>query len=187
MNHTYGWARPDDPARARPVQPGYRSFLSAADLANDPKTAIHDYIRQRVEAGRINNRADILSSLKEAGLEINRNSQDFVSVKINANDKKAIRLKGLFYGIEFDGEFYRKSALENSGRPAADRGIDSERAAAARAELEAAINRRAEYNAERYKIRDDFSSYKIPDGNTQANIDKNIANAVRIGQNDREI
>jgi len=189
MNHIYGWARPDDPARARPLQPGHSAFLDLQTLRGekDPKTIIHDYIKQGVESGLINNRADILSALKEAGFEINRNSHDFVSVKIDVNDKKAIRLKGLFYGSEFDAEPYRKAAIENAGRPAADRIIDVERAAAARAELEAAINRRAEYNAERYKIRDDFSSYKIPDGNTKANIDKNIANAFGIRQHDREI
>ena len=32
QNHENGWSRPDDPARARDVQPGHRAYIEAAQL-----------------------------------------------------------------------------------------------------------------------------------------------------------
>ena len=32
FNHTHGWSRPDDPARARASQPGHRALINAAKL-----------------------------------------------------------------------------------------------------------------------------------------------------------
>ena len=36
------------------------------------KDAIHDYLRERIEQGTVSSRADMLTALREAGLEINR-------------------------------------------------------------------------------------------------------------------
>ena len=76
FNHEHGWARPDDPARARVEQPGHRAYVEAARLRAglrleaSPRDLIRDYLLQRVEHGMVRNRADVVSALREAGLEV---------------------------------------------------------------------------------------------------------------------
>ena len=59
FNHEHGWARPDDPARARVQQPGHRAYVEAAQLRTglrleaSPRDLIRDYLLQRVEHGTV--------------------------------------------------------------------------------------------------------------------------------------
>ena len=158
-NYSKGWARPDDPARARLVRQDDHTIKSdaarlKAGLAkqDDPKAAITAWLSDRIEAGLVADRAGIVASLAELG-EVTRQGKDYVSVKPDGFDK-AIRLKGEIYGEQFQrAELGREAGREAGDRPAADRGIDQERAGRARRELEEAIQRRAEWNAGRYRIR----------------------------------
>ena len=54
LNHEHGWSRPDDPERARALQPGpYRAFIDAAQLRAglevepDPRQLLGAYLEQR--------------------------------------------------------------------------------------------------------------------------------------------
>ena len=57
QNHENGWSRPDDPGRARDVQPGHRAYIEAAQLRaglaaeKDPRRLITDYLSQGIETG----------------------------------------------------------------------------------------------------------------------------------------
>ncbi len=57
FNAEHGWARPDDPARARVQQPGHRAYIEATRLRaglrleSSPRDLIRDYLLQRVEHG----------------------------------------------------------------------------------------------------------------------------------------
>ncbi|MYI22229.1 MAG: relaxase/mobilization nuclease, partial [Gammaproteobacteria bacterium] len=70
FNHQHGWARPDDPARAKAQQPGHRAYIEAARLRAgievEPGTRelIRDYLLQRVEQGIVKNRAEVVASLE---------------------------------------------------------------------------------------------------------------------------
>lgn len=155
-NHWHGWARPDDPARARILQPGHAALIDADALRRgmavepDTKALITEYLTQRIAASQIKDRADILAALEDAGLVINRQGADYISVKDPETNEK-YRLKGGIYVRSFTAGGAIESA--NSARPGSDRRRDERRAESARSELEAAIERRAQYNAHRYQIR----------------------------------
>ena len=57
LNYEYGWSRPDDPERARPIQPGHRTPVEAArlraglEVEPDPRELIQEYLVQRIERG----------------------------------------------------------------------------------------------------------------------------------------
>lgn len=153
-NHLHGWAQPDDPARARTHQPGGKALIDAARLRAglqvepDAKALVTEYLMQRVQSGAIKDRSDVLEALKYAGFEINRQGKDYISIK-DADTGQKIRLKGAIY----DQDFTAGRALESADRAGskAYRKPDERRAAAARGELEAAIQRRVEYNKKRYQ------------------------------------
>ena len=87
FNHEHGWSRSDDPARARTQQPGRRAYIAAAKLRAgpdheaDPRELIRDYLVQRVEHGVVQSRADVVSALEDARLEVPREGKDYVTVR----------------------------------------------------------------------------------------------------------
>ena len=68
-NLDHGWSRPDDPARAREQQPGHRAYIEAAELRagiareDNPRAAVRDYLLQRVEHGKVQDRAGVVAAL----------------------------------------------------------------------------------------------------------------------------
>ena len=156
-NLSHGWARPEDPSRARAVrQDGFKMLIEASSLranllvAPDPKALIGEYLLQRIIAGQIGDRADILAALREAGFEINREGRDYVSVKDPETDTK-YRLKGGIY----ESEFSARRAVEgpNRGREEAPREPDNGNRDTARQKFEDIVRKRAEYNRKRFKER----------------------------------
>ena len=96
------WARPDDLSRQRIYQPGYQALIDAEKqrggmLASpDPKQQLTDYITQRIEAGLVTNRDDIVQSFAEIGLEIPRQGKNYVTV-VDPDTNNRYRLKGGIY------------------------------------------------------------------------------------------
>ena len=72
QNLENGWSRPDDPERARDLQPGYRAYIDAAQLRAglatepDPRRLLTDYVRQGIEAGVIEDRATMIQRICSA-------------------------------------------------------------------------------------------------------------------------
>jgi hypothetical protein len=160
-NNEKGWARPDDENRARLVQRGHVEYQDAAaaraglEVEPDAKQLLSDYIAQRVEAGAVTNRAEVVEALAELG-EITRQGKDYISVKPEGHDK-AIRLKGGLFDERFNPQSWQQAARENQRGQATDRRgrepITAEhraRAEAARTRLAGAIERREKYNRGRY-------------------------------------
>ena len=58
--------------------PGHRAYVEAAQLRAGlalepaPRDLIRDYLLRRVEHGTVQNRADVVAALQEAGLEVPR-------------------------------------------------------------------------------------------------------------------
>ena len=155
FNHEHGWARPDDPARARVQQPGHRAYVEATQLRAglrleaSPRDLIRDYLLQRVEHGTVRDRAEVVSALREAGLEVPRQGKDYLTA-LDPESGDRWRLKGELYGENFDRERFDRAAAEEAGeRAPGDRGIDRERARAARRELAARAARNALRTIER--------------------------------------
>ncbi|WP_423924661.1 relaxase/mobilization nuclease domain-containing protein [Candidatus Palauibacter sp.] len=156
FNHEHGWSRPDDPARARVQQPGHRAYVEAARLRTglaleaEPRDLIRDYLLQRVEHGTVRNRADVVGALREAGLEVPRQGKDYITA-LDPETGDRWRLKGELYGENFERERFDRAAAETAGeRTPGDRGVDRERARAARRELAARREKRAAYHRARY-------------------------------------
>ena len=76
LNHKYGWIRPDDPARMKTTKPKNHHVLQNASAvkaglqgqARKTRVEMIDaYIEQRIMFGSINNRNQLVQSLKEIG------------------------------------------------------------------------------------------------------------------------
>lgn len=160
-NHREGWARPDDPARARLRTPEHADLLKARlvrwgktpgkDERAEAKDAVHAYLLMKIEEGQIENRADLLTALREAGLEINRVGKAHVTVKDPASGEK-LRLKGGIYAANWrlaHGPDPADAGQDRTG-PAGDRGPGQETIQRLERELAAVIDRRAQYNRSRY-------------------------------------
>ena len=156
-NYRKGWARPDDPLRARPWQPGKRSRITAArvraGLAVEPDTkkVLGEMLLDRVVRGQVTNREDVLAALKEFG-EITRAGEDYISVKL-PNLVKAVRLRGTLFQRDFDAFTFAPPAPSRT-RTDQDRSADinAEEEEAARKRLAAAIARRAAVTQQRYRV-----------------------------------
>ena len=155
-NYENGWARPDDPQRARLLQPGHRAFIEAENLrkgveeSDDPKRLITEYLTQRIEAGLISDRVGVIESLKEAGFEINRQGQDYVSIKDKASGQK-IRLKGVIYETGFRTEKLEGSGDQAEGKEREGSTHDPARSRECRLEFEEQLKKISEYNQKRYR------------------------------------
>ena len=156
FNAEHGWSRPDDPARARVQQPGHRAYVDAAQLRAGlalepaPRDLIRDYLLQRVEHGTVQNRADVVAALQEAGLEVPRQGRDYLTA-LDPTTGDRWRLKGELYAHDFQSERLDRAVAEAAGdRTPGNRGIDGERARAARRELAARREERAAYHRTRY-------------------------------------
>jgi hypothetical protein len=154
-NHEKGWARPDDPARARLVQAGKKNYRVAEEFrqglaqTKDPKTAITDYLSEKVAHGLINDRPEMLQALAELG-EINRVSNDYISIRLSP-DEKPIRLKGLLYGKDFSPDLIEQVGGAQADRAGGREKPDLRAAEIARVELERVVEKRADYNRKYYK------------------------------------
>ena len=173
-NRAKGWARPDDPSRARPSQPGRMRLASSAamrehaaigreaadlgihvsDLTDslavepDPKRCITDWLTEQILAGAINNREDLITSLSSIGA-VTRVGQEYVSVQPEGHPRP-LRLRGAIFGADFDAAAVRKQVATPADLRLTRGAPDPQAAEQERRKLEAAIGRRAAYNRERY-------------------------------------
>lgn len=159
-NHREGWARPDDPARARLHTPEHADLHKARllrwgktpgkDERAEAKQAIHDYLRQGIEQGTLTSRADVLTALQGAGLEINRAGKEYITVKDPESGEK-LRLKGGIYAEQWKLELSGRA--HESQNPTGATGIGSSDPATIQrlaAEIERVVEKRAQYNRGRY-------------------------------------
>ena len=156
FNYEHGWSRPDDPARARVQQPGHHAYIEAAKLRAgleheaEPRELIRDYLVQRVEHGAIRSRADVVAALKEAGLEVPRQGDRYLTVRDPDSSRRWL-LKGALYEHDFKPERLGRPAVAAVGdRPQGDRGDRGAGAAAAWQELERRCEQRAAFHRSRY-------------------------------------
>ncbi len=160
-NIKYGWTRPDDPERSRMFTPSNADILEARlsrwgqnptkEEKEKARDVINGYVKDQIESGIIHNRSDIIISLREIGLTINRESKNFITVMDSETNEK-IRLKGGVYNAEWKSDDLSRKAQNKSCR-----GTNKDRRDICR-ELEeikqtiaGIIGKRAEYNRKRYQ------------------------------------
>ncbi|HBZ9503975.1 TPA: relaxase/mobilization nuclease domain-containing protein [Citrobacter freundii] len=154
-NHEKGWARPDDPLRARLLRPDFEAFKDKSD-----KTAIKKQITNHLFAaaaqGVISNAAELRDYLQTSlGCEITRTGADYTSIKPEGYPK-AIRLKGELYGSSWTAERTLEREAQAAARAGIGRGGEVSESGARQAQerLRDECERRAEYNRGRYPGRD---------------------------------
>ncbi len=152
-NHAKGWARPDDPLRARLLRPDFEAYKGDHPAI---KKQITDHLIGATAQGVITNAAELRAYLQESlGCEITRTGMDYISIKPEGYPK-AVRLRGELYGASWTA----KGAIEREAQVAARAGIgrggEVSESGARRAQdrLTKACERRAEYNRGRYPGRD---------------------------------
>lgn len=161
-NHREGWARPDDPVRARLHTPEHADLHNARllrwgktpskDDRAAAKDAVHQFMQANIEQGLVRSRADVLQTLVGAGLEINRAGKDYITVKDPESGEK-LRLKGGIYAEHWKLELADRE-IEGQDRAGAARGGSPDAETVRRLESEFAriIEKRAQYNRGRYPV-----------------------------------
>lgn len=159
-NAARGWASPSDPTRARLVRPtSPAAFEDAAliraglRLGRRPETQITDWLVRGIQAGQIQTRTDVVTSLAGLGT-VTREGADYVSVKLPGRER-ALRLRGLVYERDLAPQriFARLSGPNGLAERGPDwRGGKRDPAAAERCaeELRELVEKRAAYNRARY-------------------------------------
>lgn len=143
INHEYQLADPDDPMRRR-------SVVTAKDLPRDKKQAV-EIITQGLEAmiaaGAIQNRADIVKTLENAGYEVVRQVKGSISIA-DPDGGKNIRLQGGIYEQAFRAGRDYAERIRAAGRTYA---ADAEqRHAATQASYRKRLERAAQRHREKY-------------------------------------
>ncbi len=105
-NHAEGWARPDDPERARTLQ-GDRQSPERART----RETIAAFLEERVAAGEIEDRAGIVAALEEAGFTVPRQGKDYVTAA-DPETGARFRLKGRLY----ERDWTRGAELDRAAR-----------------------------------------------------------------------
>lgn len=159
FNLKENWARPDDPKRARLYIPEQADLKNARlirwgktplkkEEREQAKEALHTYIIQQIECGKIKNRTDIIQTLQDIGLQINRQGKDYITV-VAPTSKEKLRLKGAMYAEQFDltNRETQKQSRTGTARNRSDTQTELSKLAG---EFERVIRKRIEYNRKRY-------------------------------------
>ena len=154
FNWREGWARPDDPARAREELPK-KADLFKARLArwgkeisesdrDRAKEVIHAFLKEQVSQGLVRNREDVLNALKEQGLDINREGRDYISVIAPESGMKMC-FRGGFYAKGWTPKVAQEEESEEKKKEMARRMV-----ARLQPAFERVIEKRAACNIKRY-------------------------------------
>ena len=157
FNWREGWARPDDPARARDFLPDKADLLHAQAVRwnrkikssnrDEMKATITELLKSKLAQGDIKSREDVLHILKEEGLHISRAGRDYIGVVVPESGLK-IRLKG---GIFVEGWHSKEDASKEEVRP--NKQELQKRIISLEEELERVLEKRKRINRKRYPAR----------------------------------
>ncbi|MDE2739857.1 MAG: hypothetical protein OXH47_10065 [Paracoccaceae bacterium] len=139
-NWQEGWARPDDPARRRTVQPG-------KDV-DGLRRRITTHLENLIVEGDIVDRPGIVKELGELGT-ITREGKNYITVIPQGMDRK-IRLKGAIYEREFNAGTFRKDGPAPEPCEAEQARLREAGITETRQRVEAALAKRARFHKKRY-------------------------------------
>lgn len=158
-NHANGWTRPDDPERARMMQPGFRAYVDAAKLKAgmqseaDSQALVTEYLTHKIGIGEIENRQDVLTALQDAGLETPRAGKNYITV-LDPESGEKFRMKGVIFNDDFQrGEFERQAQSQDEGRPGTDRKPNTRAFEQSKREFERLHQQRVEFNQKKFRVR----------------------------------
>lgn len=180
LNEKYSWSKPDDLAvlKADVQLPHHTHSQRAAAVEinfsgktkPEKKELLNKIIGQRINAGVIQDRIDVVQTLAEYGI-ITRNAKDTISVKLHG-DKTAVKLAGEFYKDGFNVTAY----AENRARAEADQSssrtneVDAKRVNELYSKLQRATESRARFFADKYSTT--LADHRQRDTTAQSSFDQ---------------
>lgn len=186
INSKYGLSSPDDPKRARLIsRPDHELKQEAAAMRRgetprpNDRVLIDQILMQRVQTGLIKNRDDLVSSVREMGLDFTRQGRDYVTIT-DPDTGSRWKMKGGIYEREFSADTAFATPV---AEPKRDYSKPCPEAAAAYSErVEKHIERRAEYNQRRYPrsvSNDDLENVQIQNPDAVVDRDLTLSGAIR--------
>ena len=151
LNLHFDWARPDDPERALELQRAPERAQEGYRL-REGREGIHEHLTGLVAAEAVTDRASMVRALRDAGLEVTRESKEFITVRDPETDEK-FRMKGRIYEKDwtYDRELDRAIAPKSREPDSREREDHQRRTGEAIERYKAAIERRASQNSDRYR------------------------------------
>ncbi len=107
QNLIYDFSDPKDPAKARTVE-----LNTKIKKLNIEYSDLDKILHQKVNAGEIESREQIIQLLRDSNITVNRIGKDYISIKL-PNSKKARRYKGAIYHEQFRSLEYITEELRN--------------------------------------------------------------------------
>lgn len=107
QNLIYNFSDPKNPAKARTVQ-----LNTKIKKLNIEYSDLDKILHQKVNAGEIESREQIIQLLRDSNITVNRIGKDYISIKL-PNSKKARRYKGSIYNEQFTSIEYIGKELRN--------------------------------------------------------------------------
>jgi len=150
LNAKNGWAKPDDPARARLVTGGARQKFEEWKVGIDIRQQIADLISAEVISGEIKSREDVRKKLESYGVVSDKQSKKSISM-IPREHTKTVRLSGLVFQEDWSAEAIKAAlVLDKKDMNSAREAPDFERAARELALMNERISTKAEFNKKRF-------------------------------------
>ena len=205
LNEKHSWSKPDDlailKADAQLPHHTHSQRAAAVEINFSGKTKpekmelLNKIIGQRINAGVIQDRSDVVQTLAEYGI-ITRNAKDTISVKLHG-DKTAVKLGGEFYKDGFNVTAYAENRARAEADQSASRAneVDAKRVNELYQKLQRATESRARFFADRYpetltdhRQRDTTAQSSFDQQNTRPNgvsseADAQINRAIESGTN----
>ena len=146
MNKQHGWADPMDAERALEAKP----VIEAPERAQN-REALHGWIMDQISVGLIQDRAEMLDALTEAGFEIPRAGAKYITVKDPEIDERW-RLKGEIFHDDWQTENTLEREVEHGfgANQDAARRLDAVELGELQARFAGQCASRADYNRNRY-------------------------------------
>ncbi|WP_179995767.1 MULTISPECIES: hypothetical protein [unclassified Acinetobacter] len=162
LNEKHCWSKPDDLAILKAdVQLPHHTHsqrLAAIEInfagktKPEKKELLNKIVAQRINAGVIQDRNDVVQTLAEYGI-ITRNAKDTISVKLHG-DKTAVKLGGEFYKDGFNVTAYAENRARAEADQSASRAneVDAKRVNELYNKLQRATESRARFFADKYQV-----------------------------------
>ncbi|WP_180070788.1 hypothetical protein [Acinetobacter sp. YH16038] len=162
LNEKHCWSKPDDLAILKAdVQLPHHTHsqrLAAIEInfagktKPEKKELLNKIVAQRINAGVIQDRNDVVQTLAEYGI-ITRNAKDTISVKLHG-DKTAVKLAGEFYKDGFNVTAYAENRARAEADQSASRAneVDAKRVNELYNKLQRATESRARFFADKYQV-----------------------------------
>ena len=146
LNKQHDWADPEEPSRALE-----RKTEKEARPRAQSREAVQDWIEDLIISGAINNRAEMVTSLQQAGFEIPRQAKQTITI-LDPDSNTRWRMKGTIFNDDWtrDATLERQAQQPHAEHATAANRLDGVSLQELRERYQNHIERRARYNRSRY-------------------------------------